>query len=592
REQTDLTIHGEVSPSLLRNLEEFQVAWNCWLPEQYARIEITADCEREEPEINLPNDAVAAFSGGVDSAFTIFRHRKGLCGRLRRDVRAAIMIQGFDIPLNQAYMFQRALNRSERILASLGVELIPVSTNLRELGLNWGHSFGAAMAACLTLFKGGYRAGLLGSSEPYCSLVLPWGSNPVTDSLLSSDSFQIIHDGAGFTRTDKVRMIANWSEAMLFLRVCWEGERLDRNCGQCEKCIRTMLNFRVNSISLPQSFERDVSDREIREVSGLNRPQLAELRQILAAAKRASVRESWVAALDRCIKRNDRRLGLEAIFERPALRKFHRVVPWRVRSFLSRYREERSPVPKKKIYILKDESGDLLALLKQTLIVADSPRCTKLVARVEQDKRKTVKALGNVPADPTPLPATRYGTEAEALAGCATPKLGGKLLFAVTSVLKPSRVIEIGAAHGYGALYIGSALRINATGKLLTLEGMAVRVKLSRAAIQRFGLEDRVEVIDGDFRLTFARALQMAKPVDLFFFDGDKDPENTRVQFAAALNAMDGGGYFMFDDINFDDEMRRFWSDVLQLERVSGGVSFYDRWGLIRVKPSPESRVK
>ncbi|MBD0300919.1 MAG: hypothetical protein ICV85_01725, partial [Tolypothrix sp. T3-bin4] len=46
---TDVVVHGEVSPSLLRNLEEFQSAWICWCPQKYQKIEIQAEVEREQP---------------------------------------------------------------------------------------------------------------------------------------------------------------------------------------------------------------------------------------------------------------------------------------------------------------------------------------------------------------------------------------------------------------------------------------------------------------------------------------------------------------------------------------------------------------
>ncbi|HWP59923.1 MAG TPA: class I SAM-dependent methyltransferase [Candidatus Acidoferrales bacterium] len=590
RDRTDLVVHGEVSPSLLRNLDEFQTAWHCWLPDAYERVEIIADAEREVVGNNRPEHALVAFSGGVDSSFTVFRHRKRLAGRSQREVSAAIMVQGFDIPLNQPYIFQRSLNRAKEMLDSLDVELIPVGTNFRELGLDWRHCFAAAAASCLSLFQKGHDAGLIASGEPYSSLVLPWGSTPLTDHLLSSRSFEIVHDGAGFSRSEKVRVLAGWPEALRHLRVCWEGGQLDRNCGRCEKCIRTALNFRVNGMSLPESFQRDVTDAEIVRLRVSNRAQLSELKLILKAASEGSFsRESWAAALARCVRRNERRLKLDSVIRKLPVRKIAAAVPWRVRLFLSRYAEERAALPREKIFILKDDSETLGSLLERIRAVADSPSCKKIVASVERDKRKTIKKLGDMPADPSPLEATRYTTEAQALRGCATPSVGGRLLFAVASVLQPNWVIEIGTAHGYGALYIGSALRATSKGKLLTLAGMAVRVKLSRAAIRRFGLAEYVEVLDGDFRLTFNRALERAKPLDLVFFDGDKQPESTALQFAAALQAMERGGYLMFDDINFSDEMRRFWSDALELDRVSGAISFYDRWGLIRVKPSVHS---
>lgn len=313
QQSTDLVVHGEVSPSLLQNLAEFQAAWACWRPQTYRQIEITADIERESPTIASQETAIAAFSGGVDSCLTAFRHKTGRCGRLARKLQTGLMVHGFDIPLNQSLVFERAVEKSKTILASLGLDLIPMTTNYRELQpkLNWLDLYGPAVASCLMLFQKGYTTGLIGSAFSYHNLLLPRGSNPVTDHLLSSQSFQIIHDGAGLTRLGKIQEIANWPEAIQNLRVCWEGVQLDRNCGRCEKCIRTILGFRVLGLGLPGCFDQDITDEQILGIKGLNHIQLYELDLILEEAKTAGLSESWVTALEKCISRNRLRLDVE-----------------------------------------------------------------------------------------------------------------------------------------------------------------------------------------------------------------------------------------------------------------------------------------
>src|SRR5215470_12231806 len=47
-EGADCIVHGRVSPSLLRNLAEFQAAWSCWHPNRYRQEEITAETEGGE----------------------------------------------------------------------------------------------------------------------------------------------------------------------------------------------------------------------------------------------------------------------------------------------------------------------------------------------------------------------------------------------------------------------------------------------------------------------------------------------------------------------------------------------------------------
>lgn len=316
---SDFAVHGEVSPSLLRNLQEFQAAWACWYPQKYRKIEIMAEVEREQPNAMAEEKAIAAFSGGVDSCFTMFRHKSGRYGRLTRNLQAGLMVHGFDIPLAQQEVFERAAKKSKAMLNSLGVELIPVATNYREFGLNWEDVFGSAVASTLMLLRGSYTVGLVPSSYTYKSLFLPWGSNPLTDPLLSSNAFQVIHDGTAFKRIDKIREITNFPAALQSLRVCWEGKERDRNCGRCEKCIRTILGFRVMGIGLPPCFEQDVTDRQILDIKTSKKSQVTYFEEILQAAIAAGISDSWVTTIEQCIKRNQRTAFLEE--SKAALRK-------------------------------------------------------------------------------------------------------------------------------------------------------------------------------------------------------------------------------------------------------------------------------
>jgi protein-arginine kinase activator protein McsA len=128
--------------------------------------------------------------------------------------------------------------------------------------------------------------------------------------MLSSNAFQIVHDGAAFPRLDKMREITKWPEAMQNLRVCWQGNQKDRNCGRCEKCVRTILNFRILGVGLPECFEQDVTDDQIRNIRVTSGP-LTEMERVLEAAKSAGISASWVQALESCIRRNQLQETLE-----------------------------------------------------------------------------------------------------------------------------------------------------------------------------------------------------------------------------------------------------------------------------------------
>jgi hypothetical protein len=299
----DLDVRGApVSGSLLANLQDFQEAWHAWFGYRVAAIR--AEDERERP--GTQGAALVAFSGGVDSSYTVLRHCRTEPGAAARHIGAAVMVHGFDLALDNIEGFKQALVRARRLLDSVDLEVIEVWTNLRtslgELGLYWNYTFGVSTAAVLTLFAGGFRAGLIPSSGPYDPLILPWGSNPVTDPMMGSDSFAIIHDGTAATRRDKIVALSSWPEALVNLRFCYLGAV---NCGRCTKCIATALLFTSLGIT-HRCFDDPPTERDI--IANLRTDSFSPIskhyrRLALETALERGVEASWVRVLQRTVVR-------------------------------------------------------------------------------------------------------------------------------------------------------------------------------------------------------------------------------------------------------------------------------------------------
>ncbi|MBN2549412.1 MAG: hypothetical protein JXB15_09660 [Anaerolineales bacterium] len=320
RNGMNLIVHGQVSPTLLRNLDEFQQVWTVCKPESYTHINITADEERELPR-PVNETAIAAFSGGVDSCFTAWRHHSGQAGRSQRNLRAAVMVHGFDITLRKKEDFERSVLRVKNMLDSLGILFIPMATNLKKQGVDWEDEHGCSIASCLALFQGEYSTGLIASTDAYPKLTIPWGSSPLTDHLLSSQAFEIVHDGAAYFRSDKVRWIAEWPEALQNLRVCLVGAEKDRNCCRCEKCTRTILSFRAWGLAKPACFEKDVSNSQIIGLKYFHPTLLNEYAAILRTARQNGQTGSWMRALQLSMILNRLRLPAQKALQLIGLKK-------------------------------------------------------------------------------------------------------------------------------------------------------------------------------------------------------------------------------------------------------------------------------
>jgi hypothetical protein len=294
----DLFVRGPVTRSALLNLNEFQEAWVSWKPQVYHKTKIIPDSIVDCPPAREKR-AIAAFSGGVDSIFTILRHNLKTLGNASYPLNnAVLMVHGFDVPLAAPDQLESLKMRTRPLLDELGLKLLTIRTNLKALGLqDWEDSFMAQLACCLNNYSDQFSYALAGSSEAYNGLVLPWGSNPATDYLLSGEAMRLVHDGAGYSRTEKVAQIATHKTATQVVKVCWEGQDTFRNCGICEKCIRTQLNFRAVGVEHAPCFDRPLDSRLIETMNLRNDAQANELKSIYAYARKAGIDAGWVETL-------------------------------------------------------------------------------------------------------------------------------------------------------------------------------------------------------------------------------------------------------------------------------------------------------
>jgi hypothetical protein len=125
------------------------------------------------------------------------------------------------------------------------------------------------------------------------------------DRLSAVDTMRLVHDGAGYSRTEKVRQIAIHKTATQVVKVCWEGHETFRNCGECDKCIRTQLNFRAVGVEHAPCFDRPLDWRLIETVNLRNDSQANELKSIYAYATKAGINAGWVETLRWRIERYD-----------------------------------------------------------------------------------------------------------------------------------------------------------------------------------------------------------------------------------------------------------------------------------------------
>lgn len=297
----DIIVDGQMTRSSLLNLATFQEAWCRWRPDLYQRIRIDPLSITDEPP-RAQAQSIAAFSGGADAIFTALRHAGDQFA-----LNSVMLVHGFDIPLNRPDQFSRLVERVQPFLHRLNLRPRIVRTNIAELRIqSWLDSFMAQISCCLHAYSHEFRYGLTGGGEPYDELVLPWGQNPCTDYLLSGDCLSIVHDGAAFSRTEKIAIIGRDPVATKAIKVCWDAPDLSTNCGICEKCVRTRLNFKAVGIENPPCFAGEITPDQIRRIRFSNDSQRAGFRSILDYADRHALSGDWLDAMKECLRYDEK----------------------------------------------------------------------------------------------------------------------------------------------------------------------------------------------------------------------------------------------------------------------------------------------
>ncbi len=308
REAADIHVHGPVSADLLDRVVEFIQIWSLWRPDLYAPIRVTSAEEVSGPRgaPNRRNSAVCAFSGGVDATYTVWNHHSGLAGRTARRIRTAVLIQGFDIPLTHDEAFGIVSRASEQVLADINVPLTLLRTNWRQATqADWEMEFGLGLVSCLAQWDGDVDNLLVGSCEDYGRLVVPWGSHPLPTRLLAGEDSRIGYDGGHLTRTGKIKAISDWEVGFNSLRVCWQGDITGKNCGVCEKCVRTKMNAIAAAVPVPASLGRKPTFMEVASKGPFNDVQRSFMIEILDEAARNEVDDPLLKAVRVAIRRSD-----------------------------------------------------------------------------------------------------------------------------------------------------------------------------------------------------------------------------------------------------------------------------------------------
>jgi len=261
-----ILLEAETCPTLLEGLGIVMALMTEWSQGAYQPLGIETRTGDTVNSRNNDRRAGMFLSGGIDSLAALRVNKLTYSDAHPGSIKDCLLVHGFDIGGvvqrgMKYYVFERAKAAMSSVAKDANVNLIPVYTNIRhlcderELWLN--KFFGAVLAAVAHAFSSRFDLVYIASSYDIPNLA-PCGSHPMLDPEYSSDNLRIRHRDHDLSRMDKLRLLADWDVALQNLRVCLANVKDRLNCGQCEKCVRTMLGLvAIDALHKASSFVED-----------------------------------------------------------------------------------------------------------------------------------------------------------------------------------------------------------------------------------------------------------------------------------------------------------------------------------------------
>ncbi|MDF1551607.1 MAG: hypothetical protein P1P84_01030 [Deferrisomatales bacterium] len=266
-----IALEDPVCPQLAEGLADAMALLAHWGGDAYRPLEIHAPRLGETLFPGRDRSAALLMSGGIDSFAALLTNRQYYPEGHPGYVRECLFIHGFEIGgvvrRGMKYpVYQRARQALAPVMEAAGTRLVPLYTNVRHLcddrALWLGKFCGAVLAAGGHAFASRWDTLYIGSSYPVAHLV-PCGTHPLLEPKYSSRDLPIFHKDLHLSRMDKIRLVADWEVALHNLRVCLANVEDRLNCGECEKCLRTMTGLAaVGALERSRAFVADDVDLE------------------------------------------------------------------------------------------------------------------------------------------------------------------------------------------------------------------------------------------------------------------------------------------------------------------------------------------
>lgn len=150
-----------------------------------------------------------------------------------------------------------------------------------------------------------------------------------------------------------------------------------------------------------------------------------------------------------------------------------------------------------------------------------------------------------------------------------------EFLYFLSKETQATTILEIGTNLGISGCYILKSIQNNPKAKLITMEGLPQLCEISARQFATVTDSSQFDIRRGLFDTTFPQLVKEDIQFDLLFIDGNHQKEPTIAYFNALKDNINSPSIFVFDDINWSDEMQEAWSIIKNDNRINFSIDLY-----------------
>lgn len=146
-----------------------------------------------------------------------------------------------------------------------------------------------------------------------------------------------------------------------------------------------------------------------------------------------------------------------------------------------------------------------------------------------------------------------------------------KLLFRLVRYFQPKTILELGTSLGSSSMVFSIA---NPDAGIETIEGNPVIAEIAGENFRKFSASN-ILLYTGTFEEVLPTIIDQTPTFDLVFFDGNHRKKPTLNYFNICLEKANNNSVFIFDDINWSDEMQEAWQEIKEHPDVRVTIDLY-----------------